>query len=92
MEERSDRNRRILAVAAATCISLACGTNYAYSAWAPQFAEKLQLSATQSNLIVGIPEPLKIHVLRLGRGLLGILACMPPEYHSDTWWTDEVPI
>lgn len=25
---------------------------YAYSAWAPQFAEKLQLSTTQSNIIV----------------------------------------
>ena len=25
---------------------------YAYSAWAPQFADKLQLSATQSNIIV----------------------------------------
>ena len=27
-------------------------TQYAYSAWAPQFADKLQLSATQSNVIV----------------------------------------
>ncbi|USP75515.1 hypothetical protein yc1106_02789 [Curvularia clavata] len=26
-------------------------TQYAYSAWAPQFADKLQLSATQSNII-----------------------------------------
>lgn len=25
---------------------------YAYSAWAPQFADKLQLSATQSNVVV----------------------------------------
>jgi phosphate/sulfate permease len=52
MEETSHRKRRIGAVIAATCVSLACGTNYAYSAWGPQFAEKLQLSATQSNLIV----------------------------------------
>ena len=36
---------------AATVISLACGTNYAYSAWAPAFAENLKLSSTQSNLI-----------------------------------------
>ncbi|KAF2010463.1 MFS general substrate transporter [Aaosphaeria arxii CBS 175.79] len=40
---------RIVSVVAATTIALACGTNYAYSAWAPQFAEKLQLSTTQSN-------------------------------------------
>ena len=26
---------------------------YAYSAWAPDFAAKLKLSSTQSNLIVG---------------------------------------
>ncbi|KAF2430097.1 MFS transporter-like protein [Tothia fuscella] len=51
MEERSHRNRRYIAVVASTAISLACGTNYAYSAWAPQFAERMQLSATQSNLI-----------------------------------------
>jgi hypothetical protein len=41
-----------MAVVAATTVSLACGTNYAYSAWAPQFAEKLLLTATESNLIV----------------------------------------
>jgi hypothetical protein len=27
-------------------------SQYSYSAWAPQFANKLQLSATQSNIIV----------------------------------------
>jgi hypothetical protein len=58
---------RIISVVAATAIALACGTNvrlrlaceadankpqYAYSAWAPQFADKLQLSATQSNVVV----------------------------------------
>ncbi|KAL6354647.1 hypothetical protein LRP88_11991 [Fusarium phalaenopsidis] len=42
---------RIIASVAATVISLACGTNYVYSAWAPQFAERLKLSSTQSNLI-----------------------------------------
>ena len=62
------RSRRIISVVAATVISLACGTNvrcstyflgtcahydqYAYSAWAPEFANKLRLSATESNLIV----------------------------------------
>ncbi|EFY86088.1 MFS transporter, putative [Metarhizium acridum CQMa 102] len=45
------RRARLVASVAATIISLACGTNYVYSAWAPQFAEKLKLSATQSNLI-----------------------------------------
>lgn len=32
-------------------------SQYAYSAWAPQFADKLQLSATQSNVIVRPPRP-----------------------------------
>ncbi|KAF1996618.1 MFS general substrate transporter [Amniculicola lignicola CBS 123094] len=50
-DEATHRKTRIVSVVAATVISLACGTNYAYSAWAPQFAEKLQLSATQSNII-----------------------------------------
>ncbi|KAH0600601.1 hypothetical protein MHUMG1_01599 [Metarhizium humberi] len=45
------RRARLVASVAATIISLACGTNYVYSAWAPQFAERLKLSATQSNLI-----------------------------------------
>ncbi|OAQ96653.1 hypothetical protein LLEC1_06039, partial [Akanthomyces lecanii] len=43
--------KRIIASVAATVISLACGTNYVYSAWAPQFAERLKLTATQSNLV-----------------------------------------
>ncbi|KAJ4363856.1 hypothetical protein N0V95_000925 [Ascochyta clinopodiicola] len=45
------KKTRVVSVIAATTIALACGTNYAYSAWAPQFADKLQLSATQSNVI-----------------------------------------
>lgn len=44
-------NARIVSSVAATVISLACGTNYVYSAWAPQFSDKLLLSATESNLI-----------------------------------------
>ncbi|KAG6035665.1 hypothetical protein E4U41_005987 [Claviceps citrina] len=49
--EQRLRLARVVASVAATVISLACGTNYVYSAWAPQFAEKLKLSATQSNMI-----------------------------------------
>ena len=49
--EESHRKIRIISVCAATLIALSSGTNYAYSAWAPQFAERLHLSATQSNLI-----------------------------------------
>lgn len=67
MEEQTHRTARLIAVIAATTTSLACGTNvrspcaipmrrlisaqYAYSAWGPQFADRLKLSATQSNLI-----------------------------------------
>ncbi|GAB7354640.1 hypothetical protein MBLNU459_g5074t1 [Dothideomycetes sp. NU459] len=42
---------RVISVVAATGIALACGTNYAYSAWAPQFAERMRLSATEANVI-----------------------------------------
>ncbi|KAK5109604.1 hypothetical protein LTR62_006841 [Meristemomyces frigidus] len=42
---------RLLSILAATTIALSCGTNYAYSAWAPTFASHLHLSATQQNLI-----------------------------------------
>ncbi|KFZ02928.1 hypothetical protein V502_11379 [Pseudogymnoascus sp. VKM F-4520 (FW-2644)] len=49
--ERSLTRARVVSSIAATAISIACGTNYAYSAWGPQFAEKLQLSSTESNLI-----------------------------------------
>ncbi|RMX87769.1 hypothetical protein D0869_02119 [Hortaea werneckii] len=49
--EDSHRKIRVISVCAATLIALSSGTNYAYSAWAPQFAERLHLSATQSNLI-----------------------------------------
>ncbi|KKZ64156.1 hypothetical protein EMCG_01504 [[Emmonsia] crescens] len=43
--------RRLLSIVGATFVALACGTNYVYSAWAPQFAERLKLSSTESNLI-----------------------------------------
>ncbi|KAI1151626.1 MFS general substrate transporter [Nemania diffusa] len=42
---------RIISSVAATVVALACGTNYVYSAWAPQFADRLHLSATESELI-----------------------------------------
>ena len=70
MEERSHRNKRIIAVAASTIISLACGTNYAYSAWAPQFAEKppalchpKQLDCTPNPPIVESPRLILSRVL-----------------------------
>ena len=49
--EQSHRKTRIISVIAATAIALSCGTNYAFSAWEPQFAERLNLTATQANLI-----------------------------------------
>ncbi|KAF2762334.1 MFS transporter [Pseudovirgaria hyperparasitica] len=42
---------RIVSLVAATAASLASGTNYAYSAWEPQLAERLKLSATEGELI-----------------------------------------
>ncbi|KAF2456923.1 major facilitator superfamily domain-containing protein [Lineolata rhizophorae] len=51
MADKAHFKTRVVSVVAATTISLACGTNYAYSAWGPQFAERMKLSATQSNLI-----------------------------------------
>jgi MFS family permease len=47
----SNRRARYLSVVAGTAIALSCGTNYAFSAWEPQFAERLDLTATQANLI-----------------------------------------
>ncbi|KAI5357655.1 Putative major facilitator superfamily, MFS transporter superfamily [Septoria linicola] len=49
--ESTRRKARILSSIAATTIALSCGTNYGFSAWAPQFANRLQLTATQTNLI-----------------------------------------
>jgi len=53
---------------AATVISLACGTNYVYSAWAPQFADKLHLSATESNLI-GLAGNLGMYLFGIPTGM-----------------------
>ncbi|KOS21485.1 putative membrane protein [Escovopsis weberi] len=60
---------RLIASAAATVISLACGTNYVYSAWAPQFADRLKLSATESNLI-GLFGNLGMYTLGVPVGML----------------------
>ncbi|KAI2635048.1 MFS general substrate transporter [Xylaria nigripes] len=49
--EDQTRTARIVSSVAATLVALACGTNYVYSAWGPQFADKLHLSATESELI-----------------------------------------
>jgi MFS family permease len=43
--------RRILLLAAATTVSLSSGTNYVFSAYAPQLAARLGLTSTQLNLI-----------------------------------------
>ncbi|KAF2719320.1 putative MFS transporter [Polychaeton citri CBS 116435] len=51
LDEASTRKARISTVVAGTCIALACGTNYAYGAWAPDFAERLDLTATQEEMI-----------------------------------------
>ncbi|RPB11754.1 MFS general substrate transporter [Morchella conica CCBAS932] len=45
------RAARLVSLAASMCIALSAGTNYVYSAYAPQLAERLQLTATESNLI-----------------------------------------
>jgi hypothetical protein len=90
MEENSHRRTRIVAVVAATIVSLACGTNYAYSAWGPQFSEKLQLSATQENAIVRSQSRNSQEAsLTLRREQQGTLACMPRVCRSDTLSTIE---
>ncbi|KAL4879091.1 major facilitator superfamily domain-containing protein [Aspergillus karnatakaensis] len=69
MTTRSDHRKRIVSVVAATLVALACGTNYAYSAWAPQFAQKMKLSSTQSNLI-GAAGNLGMYACGIPMGLL----------------------
>ncbi|PVH92949.1 MFS general substrate transporter [Periconia macrospinosa] len=65
----TQKKTRIVSVVAATVIALACGTNYAYSAWAPQFADKLQLSATQSN-VIGTSANLGMYVSGIPMGII----------------------
>ncbi|RPA94478.1 MFS general substrate transporter [Choiromyces venosus 120613-1] len=51
MPDRRLRIARFVSLAASTCIALSSGTNYVYSAYAPQLATRLHLTATESNLI-----------------------------------------
>ncbi|MCJ1386702.1 hypothetical protein MMC17_009828 [Xylographa soralifera] len=69
MAPRSRELMRKVSVIAATITSLACGTNYIYSAWGPQFASKLNLSSTQSNLI-GVSGNLGMYASGIPIGLL----------------------
>ncbi|PLB55743.1 MFS general substrate transporter [Aspergillus steynii IBT 23096] len=45
------KTRRIVSVIAGTLVALACGTNYAYSAWAPQFSHRMKITSTETNFI-----------------------------------------
>ncbi|EMT66404.1 hypothetical protein FOC4_g10006808 [Fusarium odoratissimum] len=67
-QQQSLFQARIIASIAATILSLACGTNYVYSAWAPQFAERLKLSSTESNLI-GLAGNLGMYTLGMPIGI-----------------------
>ncbi|KAF7715538.1 Uncharacterized protein PECH_004743 [Penicillium ucsense] len=63
------RTGRIISVIAGTLVALSCGTNYAYSAWAPQFAHRMRLSSTESNLI-GVAGNLGMYAMGIPMGLL----------------------
>ncbi|TID00046.1 putative membrane protein [Colletotrichum higginsianum] len=67
--ERQLHRARLVASVAATVISLACGTNYVYSAWAPQFAERLKLSSTETN-VIGLSANLGMYSLGVPVGML----------------------
>lgn len=45
------KTARIVSIVASTAVALSCGTNYTYSAYAPQLAEQLHLTTTESNWI-----------------------------------------
>ncbi|KAJ5084027.1 hypothetical protein NUU61_008606 [Penicillium alfredii] len=60
---------RMISVIAGTLVALSCGTNYAYSAWAPQFAHRMKLSSTESNLI-GAAGNLGMYAMGIPLGLL----------------------
>ncbi|KAI1170480.1 MFS general substrate transporter [Nemania sp. FL0916] len=67
--ENRVHNARIVSSVAATAIALACGTNYVYSAWAPQFADKLHLSATESE-VIGLAGNLGMYTMGVPVGML----------------------
>ncbi|KAL2794722.1 major facilitator superfamily domain-containing protein [Aspergillus keveii] len=69
MTDSGHKTKRIVSVIAATLVALACGTNYAYSAWAPQFAQQMKLSSTESNLI-GAAGNLGMYACGIPMGLL----------------------
>ncbi|KAE8358700.1 MFS transporter [Aspergillus caelatus] len=69
MTESTHKTRRIISVVASTLVALACGTNYAYSAWAPQFAERMKISSTESNFI-GVAGNLGMYASGVPLGLL----------------------
>ncbi|KAI1434683.1 MFS general substrate transporter [Xylaria sp. CBS 124048] len=62
------RTARIASSVAATIIALACGTNYGYSAWGPQFADKLHLSATESE-VIGLSGNLGMYLMGVPVGM-----------------------
>ncbi|KAH8427471.1 putative MFS transporter [Aspergillus melleus] len=45
------KTKRMVSVIAGTLVALACGTNYAYSAWAPQFSTRMKITSTETNFI-----------------------------------------
>ncbi|KHJ34242.1 putative mfs transporter [Erysiphe necator] len=59
---------RIISSIAATTIALAGGTNYTYSAWGPQFADKLNYSSTEQN-IIGLSANLGMYLLGIPIGI-----------------------
>jgi MFS family permease len=67
--EENHKKARIISVIAGTLIALACGTNYGFSAWAPSFAERLGLSATEIN-IIGNAGNLGMYAMGIPAGLL----------------------
>ncbi|KAJ5613205.1 hypothetical protein N7510_006399 [Penicillium lagena] len=69
MSESTNQIARVVSVIAGTLIALSCGTNYAYSAWAPQFAHRMKLSSTESNLI-GAAGNLGMYAMGVPMGLL----------------------
>ncbi|KAI1042601.1 hypothetical protein LB505_004198 [Fusarium chuoi] len=74
-QQQSLFQARIIASVAATILSLACGTNVGLLSaavslltWAPQFAERLKLSSTESNLI-GLAGNLGMYTLGMPIGI-----------------------
>ncbi|EAQ87920.1 hypothetical protein CHGG_04539 [Chaetomium globosum CBS 148.51] len=68
MRDANLHRARLVSSVSAVMISLACGTNYGYSAWAPQFADKLHLTTTQINLI-GLAGNMGMYALGVPVGL-----------------------